>query len=98
MKVVATEIYKDAKELLCNTPTEGNKIEIENEEEVIKAIQSKICLLISNAPKPCYNTFCLSLSKEERIVLFNWLKNSNKLDQLITYYLWCVGKNYFYLK
>ena len=97
MKVVATEIYKDAKELLCNTPTEGNKIEIENEEEVIKAIQSKICLLISNAPKPCYNTFCLSLSKEERIVLFNWLKNSNKLDQLITYNLWGVGKNYFYL-
>lgn len=90
MKV--TEIYKDAKELLCNTPTEGNKIE--NEEEVI---QSKICLLISNAPKPCYNTFCLSLSKEEHIVLFNWLKNSNKLDQLITYNLWCSGKNYFYL-
>ena len=97
MEVVATAIYKDAKELLCNTPKKENKIEIENEEEVIKAIQSKICLLISNAPKPCYNTFCLSLSKEERIVLFNWLKNSNKLDQLITYNLWCVGKNYFYL-
>lgn len=94
MKVVATEIYKDAKELLCNTPTEGNKIEIENEEE---AIRSKICLLISNAPKPCYNTLCLNLSREECIVLFNWLKNSNKLDQLITYNLWCVGKNYFYL-
>ena len=97
MKVVATEIYKDAKELLCNTPAEGNKIEIANEEDVINAIRSKICLLVSNAPKPCYNTFCLSLSKEERIVLFNWLKNSNKLDQLITYNLWCVGNNYFYL-
>lgn len=97
MEVIVTEIYKDAKELLYNTPTEGNKIEIENEEAVIKAIQSKICLLVSNAPKPCGNTFYLSLSKEERIVLFNWLKNSNKLDQLITYNLWCVGKNYFYL-
>ena len=97
MEVVATEIYKNAKELLYNTPTEGNKIEIENEEEVIEAIRGKICLLVSNAPKPCCNTFCLNLSKEERIVLFNWLKNSNKLDQLITYNLWCVGKNYFYL-
>lgn len=97
MEVVTTEIYKDAKELLCNTPTEGNKIEIENEGEVIRAILSKICLLVSNAPKPCNNTFCLHLSKEERIVLFNWLKNSNKLDQLITYNLWCSGKNYFYL-
>ena len=74
METIVTEIYKDAKELLCNTPTEGNKIEIENEKEVIEAIQGKICLLISNAPKPCYTTFCLSLSKEERIVLFNWLK------------------------
>lgn len=97
MKVVTTENYKDAKELLCNTPTGVNKIEIENEEEVIRAIQSKICLLVSNAPKPCCNTFCLHLSLEERIVLFNWLKNSNKLDQLITYNLWCVGGNYFYL-
>ena len=97
MEVVTTEIYKDAKELLCNTPTEGNKIEIENEEEVIEAIRSKMCLLISNAPKPCYNTFYLNLSLEERIVLFNWLKNGNKLDQLITYNLWCVSKNYFYL-
>ena len=97
MEVVTTEIYKDAKELLCNTPTEGNKIEIENEGEVIRAILSKICLLVSNAPKPCYNTFRLHLSLEERIVLFNWLKNSNKLDQLITYNLWCSGKNYFYL-
>lgn len=97
MEVVTTEIYKDAKELLCNTPTERNKIEIENEEEVIEAIRSKMCLLISNAPKPCYNTFYLNLSLEERIVLFNWLKNGNKLDQLITYNLWCVGKNYFYL-
>ena len=44
MEVVTTEIYKDAKELLCNTPTGGNKIEIENEEEVINAIRSKICL------------------------------------------------------
>lgn len=97
MEVVTTEIYKDAKELLYNTPTERNKIEIENEEEVIEAIRSKMCLLISNAPKPCYNTFYLNLSLEERIVLFNWLKNGNKLDQLITYNLWCVGKNYFYL-
>lgn len=97
MEVVTTEIYKDAKELLCNTPTEGNKIEIENEGEVIRAILSKICLLVSNAPKPCHNTFHLHLSLEERIVLFNWLKNSNKLDQLITYNLWCSGKNYFYL-
>ena len=97
MEVVTTEIYKDAKELLCNTPTEGRKIEIENEEEVINAIRSKMCLLVSNAPKPCHNTFCLHLSTEERIVLFNWLKNSNKLDQLITYNLWCPGKNYFYL-
>ena len=97
MEIVTTEIYKDAKELLCNTPTEGRKIEIENEGEVIRAILSKICLLVSNAPKPCYNTFCLHLSLEERIVLFNWLKNSNKLDQLITYNLWCSGKNYFYL-
>lgn len=97
MEVVATEIYKNAKELLYNTPTEGNKIEIENEEEVIEAIRGKICLLVSNAPKPCGNTFYLSLSQEERIVLFNWLKNSNKLDQLITYNLWCVGKNYIYL-
>ena len=97
MEVVTTEIYKDAKELLCTAPTEGNKIEIENEEEVINAIRSKICLLVSNAPKPCCNTFCLNLSREERIVLFNWLKNSNKLDQLITYNLWCVGGNYFYL-
>ena len=38
MEVVTTEIYKDAKELLCNTPTGGNKIEIENEEEVINAL------------------------------------------------------------
>ena len=97
MEIVTTEIYKDAKELLCTTPTGGNKIEIENEEEVINAIRSKICLLVSNAPKPCYNTFCLHLSLEERIVLFNWLKNSNKLDQLITYNLWCSGGNYFYL-
>ena len=97
MEIVTTEVYKDAKELLCTTPTEGRKIEIENEEEVIRAILSKICLLVSNAPKPCYNTFCLHLSLEERIVLFNWLKNSNKLDQLITYNLWCSGKNYFYL-
>ena len=97
MEVVTTEIYKDARELLCNIPTGGNKIEIENEEEVINAIRSKICLLVSNAPKPCCNTFCLNLSREERIVLFNWLKNGNKLDQLITYNLWCVGGNYFYL-
>lgn len=97
MKVIVTETYKDAKELLYNTPTEGRKIEIENEGEVIRAIQSKICLLVSNAPKPCYNTFRLHLSLEERIVLFNWLKNSNKLDQLITYNLWCPGMNYFYL-
>ena len=97
MEVVTTEIYKDTKELLCNTPTEGRKIEIENEEEVINAIRSKMCLLVSNAPKPCCNTFYLHLSQEERIVLFNWLKNGNKLDQLITYNLWCVGGNYFYL-
>ena len=97
MKVIVTEIYKDANELLSNTRTEGNKIEIENEEEVIEAIRGKICLFVSNARKPCGNTFYLSLSQEERIVLFNWLKNSNKLDQLITYNLWCVGKNYFYL-
>lgn len=97
METIVTEIYKDAKELLYNTPTEGNKIEIENEEEVIKAIRSKICLLVSNAPKPCGNTFHLNLSLEERLVLFNWLKNSNKLDQLITYNLWCLGKNYLYL-
>ena len=97
MEVVTKEIYKEEKELLCNTPTGGNKIEIENEEEVINAIRSKICLLVSNAPKPCCNTFCLHLSQEERIVLFNWLKNGNKLDQLITYNLWCVGGNYFYL-
>lgn len=97
MEVIVTEIYKNAKELLYNTPTEGNKIEIENEEAVIEVIRSKICLLVSNAPKPCGNTFYLNLSPEDRIVLFNWLKNSNKLDQLITYNLWYVGKNYFYL-
>ena len=97
METLVTEIYKDAKELLYNTPTEGNKIEIENEEEVIKAIRSKICLLVSNAPKPCGNTFYLNLSLEERLVLFNWLKNGNKLDQLITYNLWYLGKNYLYL-
>ncbi len=97
MEVVVTEIYKDAKELLYSTPTKGNKIEIENEEEVIEAIRSKICLLVSNASKPYGNTFHLSLSQEDRIVLFNWLKNGNKLDQLITYNLWCLGENYFYL-
>lgn len=74
MEVIVTEIYKNAKELLYNIPTEGNKIEIENEEAVIEAIRGKIYLLVSNAPKPCGNTFCLSLSQEERIVLFNWLK------------------------
>ena len=60
MEVVTTEIYKDARELLCNTPTGGNKIEIENEEEVINAIRSKICLVVRNAPKPCCYTFCLN--------------------------------------
>ena len=43
METIVTEIYKDAKELLCNTPTEGNKIEIENEKEVIEAIRGKRC-------------------------------------------------------
>lgn len=74
MEVIVTEIYKNAKELLYNTPTEGNKIEIENEEAVIEIIRSKICLLVSNAPKPCGNIFYLNLSQEDRIVLFNWLK------------------------
>jgi hypothetical protein len=41
MGVIVTEIYKNAKELLYNTPTEGNKIEIENEEAVIEAIRGK---------------------------------------------------------
>ena len=97
MEVIVTEIYKNAKELLYNTPTEGNKIEIENEEAVIEAIRGKICLLVSNAPKPCGNTFYLSLSQEDRIVLFNWLNNANKLDQLNRYNLCYKVKNYFYL-
>lgn len=97
MKTIVTEIYKDARELLYSTPIEGNKIKIENEDEVIKAIRNKICLLVANAPRPCGNTFYLSLSLEERLVVFNWLKNNNKLNQLITYNLWCFGDNYFYL-
>ena len=42
MKTIVTEIYKDARELLYSTPIEGNKIKIENEDEVIKAIRNKI--------------------------------------------------------
>lgn len=97
MEVVTTEVYKNVDELLSNLPTAGRKIEIENEEEIIESIANKIVLLTSNAPKPRGNTFYLNLNKSECIVLFNWLKNNNKLDQLITYNLWHPGDNYIYL-
>lgn len=92
-----TEVYKDAEELLNNLPNKGNKIEIENEDEVMKSIKDKITLLLTNAEKPGFNTFHLHLSLQERIVFFNCLKNNNKLDNLITYNLYYWGNNYIYL-
>lgn len=92
-----TEVYKDADELLANLPYKGNKIEIENEDEVIKSIKDRLTLLLANAEKPGFNTFHLYLSLQERIVFFNYLKNNNALDNLLTYNLYYWGNNYIYL-
>lgn len=92
-----TEVYKDADELLSSLPDKDNKIEIENEDEVMKSIEDRIILLLTNAEKPGFNTFHLYLSLQERIVFFNCLKNNNKLGNLITYNLYYWGNNYIYL-
>lgn len=97
MEIITTEVYKNVDELMSNLPSAGRIIEIENEDEIINSILNKIGVLMCNAPKPQGNIFQLSLSKSERIVLFNWLKNNKKLDQLLTYNLWYTNNNYIYL-
>lgn len=69
----------------------------ENGEEVINKIKDKIILLMCNSEGPSYNKFTLYLTPAELVVLYNYLKNNNKLDELITYNLWYYCSNYIYL-
>lgn len=97
METITTDIYENGEEILKDYPNPEHKIEIKNEKEVINQIKDKIVLLMCNSEGPSYNKFTLYLTSAELVVLYNYLKNNNKLDELITYNLWYYCSNYIYL-
>ena len=97
METITTDIYENGEEVLKDYPNPEHKIEIKNEKEVINKIKDEIILLMCNSEGPLYNKFTLYLTPAELVVLYNYLKNNNKLDELITYNLWYYCSNYIYL-
>lgn len=97
METITTDIYENGEEVLKDFPNPLHKIEIKNEKEIIKQIKDKIMLLTCNSKSPISNKFNIGLTKADMIVLYNYLKNNNMLDELVTYNVWYHNSDFIYL-